>query len=367
MFSAKRPTYAELVRLTLVPVALGLAAGIAGALTAESWLAAESYREPAPIQIGRPSVSVTQPLPETELADRLERVNLPLFARRASASDVADRARDASDIVGYAAVLTSDGWLVTHRSALAGPVSVGIGGRLLDPAQQVEDERTGAVFLKVDAAALDVGGFEDTDVLGAGTRLYAHDAGRFVQAVYSGAVPSSRKVPAGSLRHTDRFSRVFRLDRALGERAAGSAVLTVGGNLAGIVAPGESGNDAFVPMHLIRPVLVAVFRGQEPARAALGAHYLPLGETVFVGQGYGDLTGARLTGSRSQGLAAVRAGSAALRAGLIEGDVILAVEEVEISGGRDLSELIAEYAPGAKARFDILRGGERRTLEVTFD
>jgi S1-C subfamily serine protease len=114
-------------------------------------------------------------------------------------------------------------------------------------------------------------------------------------------------------------------------------------------------------------VLVAVFRGQEPARAALGAHYLPLGETVFVGQGYGDLTGARLTGSRSQGLAAVRAGSAALRAGLIEGDVILAVEEVEISGGRDLSELIAEYAPGAKARFDILRGGERRTLEVTFD
>lgn len=367
MFTAKRPSYAELVRLTLVPVALGLAAGIAGALTAESWLAAESYREPAPIQIGRPSVSVTSPLPETELSERLARVNVPLYARKAAVGDVADRARAVSDVVGYAAALTSDGWLATHQSALSAPVAAGIGGRLLEPVAQVTDERTGVVFLKVDVAALDVGGFEDTDVMRPGTRLYASDAGLFAQAVYAGAVPSDRKVPAGGLFHSDRFSRVFRFDRSLGARAAGSAVLTVGGNLAGIVAPGKDGNDAFVPMHLIRPVLVAVFRGEAPKRAALGAHYLPLEETVFSGQGFGDLSGARLSAARALGLPATRAGSAATRAGLLEGDVILAVDEVEISGGRDLAELIGEYAPGAKARFDILRGGERRTLEVTFD
>ncbi len=367
MFSSKRPSYSDLVRMTLVPVVLGLAAGVAGALTAESYLAAESFREPAPIQIGRPSVSVTQPLPETEIAERLDRVNVPLYARRAAGSDVADRARSVSEIVGYAAVLTSDGWLATHQSVLASPVMLAVGGRLIEPEAQAVDARTGIVFLKIDASALDVSGFEDTDVLPPGTRLFASDGGLFVQAAYAGAAPSERKVPSGALHHSDRFSRAFRFDRPLGDASAGSAVLTVGGNLAGIVAPGASGGDAFVPMHLIRPVLAAVFRGQEPARAALGLHYLPLGETVMTGQGFGDLAGARVTASRTLGLPATRAGSAATRAGLLEGDIILAVDEVELSGGRDLAELIAEYAPGAKARFDILRAGERRSLEVTFD
>jgi S1-C subfamily serine protease len=367
MFS-KKPAYAELVRLTIVPVVLGLAAGIAGALTAESYLAVESFQDPLPIQIGRPSVSVTSPLPESELAARLERVNVPLYARKAAAADVADRARAASEIVGYAAVITSDGWLATHQSALANPVVAAVDGRLLEPVDTVIDPRTGVAFLKVDASALDVTGFEDTDVLRPGARLYASsDAGLFAQAVYAGTADETGKVPAGSLRSSDRFSRAFRLDRTLGVHAVGSAVLTVGGNLAGIVAPDGDGNDAFIPMHLIRPVLASVFRGQEPDRAVLGVHYLPLEETVFSGQGFGDLSGVRLTSSRTLGLPATRAGSAALRAGLVEGDVILAVDEVELSGGRDLAELIGEYASGSKARFEILRAGERRTLEVTFE
>ena len=368
MFSSKRPTYSELVRLTIVPVVLGLVAGITGALTAESYLAAESFREPEPIQIGRPSVSVTSPLPQTELVERLRRVNMPLYARKAASADAVDRARSASDIVGYAAVLTSDGWLVTHQSAVANPVSVAVGGRLIEPTAQVVDARTGAVFLKVDASALEAVGFEDTDVLRAGTPLYAAaDGGLFAEALFAGTALSDKKVPAGSLRSADRFSRVFRLDRALGARAAGSAVLTVGGNLAGIVVPGKDGNDAFLPMHMIRPVLVSVFRGQEPARAALGAHYLALDETDFAGQAPRDASGARLSSSRALGLPAVRVGSAAARAGLAEGDVILAVDEVELSGGRDLAELIAEYAPGSRARLEISRAGERRTVEVTFD
>ena len=368
MFTTKRPTYAELVRLTIVPVVLGLTAGIAGALTAESYLAVQSFQEPAPIQIGRPSISVTSPLPQTELVERLRRVNMPMYARKTASADVVDRARSVSEIVGYASVLTSDGWLVTHQSVLANPVSVAVDGRLLEPTSQVVDARTGVVFLKVDASALEVVGFEDTDVLRAGTPLYAAaEGGLFAEALFAGTTPSDKKIPAGSLRSTDRFSRLFRFDRALGAHAAGSAVLTVGGNLAGLVVPGKDGNDAFVPMHLIRPVLVSVFRGQQPDRAELGAHYLALDETDFVGQGFRDISGARLSSSRALGLLAVRAGSAAARAGLIEGDVILAVDEVGIQGGRDLAELIGEYAPGSRARFDILRSGERRTVEVTFD
>lgn len=362
----KRPTAAELVRMTLVPVALGLAAGVTGALMAESYLAAESIQVPPPIRIGRADVSVTEPLPDVEVAERLHRAALPLYPRAASSADVVMRARTASEAVGYAAVLTSDGWLATHQAALAEPVAVAVDGRLLEPTAQVADPRTGAVFLKIDAAALPVGGFEDTDVMRPGTPLHAPGpSGLFMRAAYAGAAPAADKVPAGALRSSERFSRSFRLDRALGLRSVGGPIVTAGGNLAGIAAPGEDG--AFIPMHLIRPLLAAVFRGQEPSRAALGVHYLPLGETVFAGQGYGELAGARLTSSRALGLPAVREDSAAARAGLLEGDVILAVDDVAVSGGRDLAELLAERAPRSTVRLDVLRADGRRSVEVAFE
>lgn len=359
-------SHSGFARLTLIPVVLGLVAGIAGALMAESYLAVESLRVPEPIQIGRPSVSVTSPLPETEVAERLERIDLPIYARK-SAVDIAEQARSTSEIIGYAAVLTSDGWLATHQSLLAGPISVAVAGRLVEPTSQVVDERTGIVFLKVDAAALDVSGFEDTSILRVGTPLYAADGGLFNETVYAGTSISDKKTPSGSLRSTDRFSRVFRFDRALGARSVGSAVMTSSGNLAGIVVPGKDGNDGFVPMHIIRPVLVGVFRDQAPKRAVLGANYLALDQTDFSNLTYGEALGARLTSSRFLGVAAVRPGSAAARAGLLEGDVILSVDEVEISGGRDLAEMIGEYAPGSRARFGIIRAGERKTLDVTLD
>lgn len=369
MLLKKRVSYSDLVRMTVVPVVLGLAAGVAGALTAESYLAASSPVEPPLIQIGRPTVSVTSPMPETSIAESLHRVDVPLYVRKAaSGTDLADRGRAPSEAIGYAVVITSDGWLATSQSLLgSGQLQAAVNGRLLTPTAQVSDPRTGVVFLKIDATALPVSGFEDTDQLRAGSPLYALEgSGAFAAASFAGAGASDPKSTA-LLRDADRFSRAFRLDRTLDARSVGGAVLTSGGSLAGIVAADAEGVDRFVPMHLIRPVLSAVFRNQPIARAALGARYLVLDEAVFPEGATASLSGTRISGSRATGLPAVRSGSAAARAGLLDGDLVLNVDGVELSGGRDLAELVAEYAPGSKAKFEIQRQGERRTVEVTFD
>lgn len=358
-----------LLRMIVVPTVLGLTAGVVGALTAESYLAASPMQEPPPIQIGRTIVSVTSPLPEVKIAERLKRIDIPLYARKAaSGTDAADRARSHGDIVGYAAVLTSDGWLATHQSVVNGPVAAAIDGRLIEPKTQVTDPRTGITFLKIDASALPVSGFEETDALSAGAPLYVEEVGGlFAPATFAGAVPSDRKIPTGSLRSSDRFSRAFRLDRALSAHAVGGAVLTAGGNLAGIVVPSKEGNDAFVPMHEIRPILAEVFGGKTPVRALLGANYLMLDETVFSGERPAVMAGALISASRMLGLAAVRPGSAAARAGLRDGDVIVSADGVALSDGRDLAELVAEYEPGAKIQLEILRAGVSSSIEVTFD
>lgn len=362
----------SLARMTVIPVVLGLFAGVAGALLAESYLAVSSppIEGAALLQIGQPTFSTASALAEGDLAGRLRRFDIPLYPRKAAAgADLADQARAPYEAVGYATVITSDGWLATHQSVIAaGGVLASVGGRLLEPTSQVADPRTGIVFLKIDAAALSVSGFEDTGFLRPGTRLYVENQeALFTPVRFGGVILSDRKTVAGGLHDTDKFALSYRLDRALDAHAVGGAVMTEGGTLAGIVAPDAAGVDAFVPMHLIQPILAEVFHGSVPARALLGAHYLTPGETAFSDPNLGPLAGVRLSGSRVAGVSAVRRGSAAARAGLMDGDLILRVGGADLNSGVDLAEIVAGYAPGAKARFEIMRKGERRSLDVTFD
>lgn len=362
----------SIVRMTVIPVFLGLAAGLTGGLLADAYLAstnAPTYENPL-IQIGQPTPSAASPLSQGDLAGNLHRIDIPLYPRKAvTGTDLADQARAPYEALGYATVITSDGWLATHQSTLAsGAVLAEVGGRLLEPTSQIVDLRTGIVFLKVDATALPVSGFEDTQALRDGAEVFAAGPqGLFTLARFAGAILPDRKVAPGVLHDTDKFALTYRLDRALDARAVGGGVMTSNGNLAGIVVPGAAGADTFVPIHLIRPILAEVFRGQTPARALLGAHYLTPAETAFSAAKLTALAGVRLSGSRAAGIPAVRAGSAAARAGLLEGDLILRIDGIDLSSSRDLAELVAQYAPGAKARFDILRIGERKSLDVTFD
>ena len=356
--------------MTVIPVVLGLASGVAGALLTEAYLSVPAP-SPALIQIGQPSPAAAPTmLAQSDLADRLRRVDVPLYPRKTAAgADLADRARAPYEAVAYAAALTSDGWLVTSQSALSqGPVEAEVDGHLLTPQSQVSDPRTGMLFLKIDASALPVVGFSDTQALRSGSAMYAEGPEHlFTQATFAGSALPDRKTSPPSLRDTDKFARVWRLDRSSSLLVAGGAVMTSDGEMAGILAQDGAGAAAFVPMHLLQPIMTEVFRGQAPVRAQLGAHYLAPDETAFADQNLTGLTGVRLSGSRAAGVSAVRPGSASARAGLQDGDIIQRIDGVDLAQGTDLAEMVAQYLPGDKARFDILRKGERLSLDVTFD
>lgn len=344
-------------RSVLLPVLMGLAAGIAGGMVGYAIVTAELQRI-EPVDLGsRVRPVTTALLPETEIAKRLESLALPVFRKPdMPAAGRDDLALTADDAVGQAAALTSDGWLLTHASAAAGPVVIGIEGRFKEPRLRIDDPRTGLVFLKIDNGPLQVSGFEATEFLAPGTPLYAHDESRaFSQANYAGAVSVS------GLRESERFSRAFRLDRDFGPKAAGGPVITASGSLAGILAPG-----GFVPVHLVRPVMSQAFRGQPIIRAELGVRYVDLSTSYLADGASGAAAGARLVRDRARGLPAVIPGSAAALSGLREGDVLLRLGDAPLTGGTDLAELVAEYAPGSSASVEFLRAGERMIATIAF-
>lgn len=356
----KTSDIAKFIETMLLPVILGLAAGISGGMIAYAYFTIGLTQIPATITVGRVSNAVTAPLPESDIAERLDGLVLPIFRPSSvSAGDFANRSVRDEEAVGHATVLTSDGWLMTHEAVAAGEILIGVDGKLKSPSRVVRDPRTGAIFLKIDNGSLQVTDFEETELLGRGVPLFALDAeSGFVRTSYGGPRLGANLAVSDA----DTFNRLFPLQDTFSDASHGGAVLTLGGNLAGILSP-----EGFIPMHLVRSVLSDAFRNQALDRPTLGVRYVDLGAAFVSGEESEARQGARITGSRFRGLSAVKAGSPAADAGLIEGDVILRVEDVELSGDRDLAELVADYRPGNAVELEILRGSERRLIEVALE
>ena len=58
--------------------------------------------------------------------------------------------------------------------------------------------------------------------------------------------------------------------------------------------------------------------------------------------------------------------SAAEKAGIQAGDLILKLEDKQIASGDDLSSAIGAYKPGDTATLTLQRDGKEMTVEVTF-
>jgi predicted metalloprotease with PDZ domain len=76
--------------------------------------------------------------------------------------------------------------------------------------------------------------------------------------------------------------------------------------------------------------------------------------------------GARVRGGADCTLAAVHEGSAAQKAGLSAGDVLIALDGLRVTGS-NLDALLARYQPGAKVEVHAFRRDELRTAQLKLD
>ena len=62
----------------------------------------------------------------------------------------------------------------------------------------------------------------------------------------------------------------------------------------------------------------------------------------------------------------VQKGGSADKAGLKKGDVIIAVDSTEITTPSSVQEKVNSYHPGDKAKITVMRDGDKKVMEVTF-
>lgn len=250
--------------------------------------------------------------------------------------------------------LTSDGWALSGQGRVGDVVSWGVQSCEID--EIVLDPMFDFEFIHCAGSNIPVidiaGGFG----VSAGDQVFVVDSANDLIFTQVRAV-----VWGESLRSSDVPSR--RLFLANEQSAmSGSAVFNVYGEFVGVTNVSSEGVEV-VPFEYLSGAFTQVLESVDSITyPALGVRGIDLTHSVGVSEelSRGHHAGVVLYGSR-----AVERGGAASLAGLLEGDILLAVEGVIVNGTFSLDDLISGYRAGDEIRIEFDRAGVQQEVVVT--
>jgi S1-C subfamily serine protease len=256
-------------------------------------------------------------------------------------------------------VLGADGVIVaaSHNVERDEDVVVGLeGGRRL-PARLVgRDPAADLVVLRVEATGLAVPAWTDLAGVRAGElAVVVGRPGRQVRAVMAmiSDVRETWRSPSGA-----RLGRYMELDAARERGFSGSVVVSAGGQPLGIASSGLlRGRGLVLPADTLRRVAESLLSHGRVRRGFLGIGAYPVRLPAALEAKLGQPVGLLVVGAEPDGPAA--------QAGLVLGDVLVAIEGQALGDLAQLHGLLTEERIGKAVTLRILRGGEPRDVTVT--
>ena len=131
----------------------------------------------------------------------------------------------------------------------------------------------------------------------------------------------------------------------------------IGMNSAIATNSGQSAGVGFaIPVNMIKAMLPTLVKGGKITRGLLGVGIQDMDKDLAKQFGLADANGALVAG--------VQPDSAAEKAGVKVGDVIVRLDGKEIQSSKDLRNQVGSMAPGSKAKMDVIRAGKPLSLSV---
>jgi len=363
----------EVVFLTLVSTVCGaLAGGAAGLYASQTRIIIT-----APVQVIHSTTSTTPTTvtPTTTIslipATRTPTTPLlpPAFLSRRSSSvaeifrlpkgtALEDRLLTDDRLLGQAVALTSDGWLVTTSAALQSlhlaDLVVWHQGHAFPVDRGMIDSLNGTAFLKITGDGFTPTAFaHSADIVGTEAVWQESRAGQFEPKIVKDV--RYRRVPTEAVSSETATRRIV-LSGTSAEGDAGGAVWDTDGALVGLLESGKDESTRVIPASSIASSFSMLLSNGVITHASLGVHAIDVVDFALAGS-RGDLptSGAWVHDDKQSGKPAVAVGSAAAKAKLKDGDVILEVERDILDGTADLGEVLADYRPGASVTIRVHR------------
>ncbi len=270
--------------------------------------------------------------------------------------------------LGSGVIVSADGYILTanHVVADADEVRVSIGeGRKEYTARIIgKDAVTDVAVLKISANNLPAITLADSDQIEVGDVVLAiGDPFGVGQTVTKGIISalgrSGFDFDGDNQPHIQDF---IQTDAAINPGNSGGALVDADGRLVGIntaiISPsgGNNGIGFAVPVNMARTVLERLITGGKITRGYLGVKPQDLDAGLSQQFGLPDQNGA-LVGD-------VLMGSPAAKAGIKSGDVILTVNDRQITGADNLKVVVSQLEPGSRVNVGVIRDGTPKTIVV---
>lgn len=351
----------------VVSVVFGFAAGVVGMLVAFAYaLPSQPLPGGATAVRGVVASPAEEPAPDADLVR-----SAALFFDKSAIDRIAGPAATASlvpsDAFGSGFALTSDGWLIAHVASFPKgkrPLDsyAVIGGRSYRILQAVNDPFSGIVFLRIDASGLPVAAFGTAEDLLQGGSAFAFDRSSGIRRLGVTAHDDLAVATAAELRwSSEKLQDVVHLSGESG-LLPGAMVLSRKGEIVAVYAGADSTGAYAIPLEAFSGIIGGVLKDGVPTRPFLGVRYFDLSRALGTGA---PGRGALLVASADGKTPAVARKSPAETAGLLAGDVIVAVNGEEVSAKNALADMIAEYVPGDTVTLTVSRDGNDLRLPVT--
>jgi len=298
------------------------------------------------------------------------------YKKRAVAENILDSLYLEKDFLGSGVVVTSDGWILTHKQVVDSQdfVVITADKKVLEPLKKVIDPLTNVVLVQVSAKDLSPAKFADLNYLEPTSPLLVvryssqnHGSDIIKTSIQRFAYHDQTK-GSDFLLSTEKIDRYLKIASDLELVYNGGILFNDKGEVAGILF--ESGRDKIriaIPSYYLKSgVNNFLASASEVIRGNFGVHYVDLSESLGFAEkvSEGRNKGAVLLGSVDSKILAVAENSPAASGGLKAGDIILKVNNEEINENNSLTKLIQDYTPGQELTITFIRDSQETTAKV---
>ncbi|MDD5433175.1 MAG: trypsin-like peptidase domain-containing protein [Candidatus Pacebacteria bacterium] len=215
-------------------------------------------------------------------------------------------------------------------------------------------------------------GNSDAVVVGQTAIAIGNALGEFSNSVSVGVISGlGRSITASGGGVSETLENIFQTDAAINKGNSGGPLLNLKGEVIGInaaMAEGAVGIGFAIPANRAKRDIRQAMEQGKISYAFLGIRYALITPELQQAQKLSVDYGALISQGDDSTEPAVVPGSAAAKAGIKEGDIILFADGMKISTKNPLSKIIQDqHLPGDKIVFKVLRNSKEITLTATLD
>ena len=269
--------------------------------------------------------------------------------------------------LGSGFIISPEGYIVTNAHVITAAnrgkvesITVTLFNRKEYTARVIgSDTSSDLALLKVDATNLPFVKFGDSSKARVGDWVIAIGEPFGLGGTVTAGIISALNRVTGQGGAYDRF---IQTDAAINKGNSGGPMFDLSGNVIGInsqifsPSEGSVGIGLAIPAEAAKPIIDTMMKGGKIQRGYLGVGRQAVDEDIAASIG--------LPKNRGEIINRVEPGGPAAKAGVKEGDVVVAVNGREVNPDQNLSYLVANVAPGATARLDVIRDSKPLRLDA---